>query len=238
MDKTKLLYLVAGVAAAVGCGKAPAPPTVGSCRGGNRDAAHRACGPDHRAARPNGCVSHRGGAAAGQRPHPGAKVRRRFGGQGGCTPLPDRSGALPGRLRASQSSPGCCRSQLAPSPVARRTTQGTRRDPGRGAARLRRGDGGAASGGSERRLGPRGRGERTDQPRLHALEGSHLGTDGQVDRDGRRPRHRLPAHLPRHDPTARPHLRRRHPVERRPAPLATETWRVDISRRPGRWRAG
>ena len=77
--------------------------------------------------------------------------------------------------------------------------------------------------------------ERAHQPRLHAAQGADLGADRQVVGDAGRARHRLPADAARHDPAARPHLRRRHAVERRPAAPAPEPGeRPAEARRAGR----
>ena len=156
MDKTKLLCVLAGVAAGRWLRKsAGASAEVGSRRGRRRDAAPRARRPDHRAAGPDGGVPGRRGAAAGERPHPGADVRRRAptSRRARCS---TRSIRRPTRPRTTRPKAALAMAEANLPPARSRAERLKRagRDPRRRAAGLRRGRGRAASGRGGRRRRP------------------------------------------------------------------------------------
>ncbi len=107
MDRNTILGFLAVAALVGGCGKGPGAsvgPGGRARRGRRRDGAPRARRADDRAAGPDGRVPDCRGAAAGQRPHPGADVRGRVHRPGGCAALPDRI-RRPTRPRTSRRRP-------------------------------------------------------------------------------------------------------------------------------------
>ena len=157
-----------------------------------------------------------------------ADVRGGLRREGRRAPLPDRPGPLPGGLR-----PGQGRARRGRGDASRRAR--SRAERLKGLVEIRAV--GQQDYDDAARRAAAGRGRRRARRRA-AVESARInlaytplkapisGRTGKSLGDGGRARHRLPADAARHDPAARPDLRRRHAVERRPPAPAPEPARA------------
>ena len=164
--------------------------------------------------------AHRRGPLPGLRARGEAPVRAGQPGQGGRHPLQDRPGALRGRTRQRRGRARPPGGRPGAGPPAGRPPRAApvprHRQPGPVRRRLRGQEAGGGRGG-RRQGGPR---PGAAQPRLDR----RAGADHRPDRPGAAHRgdpDRAGLHGgARHDPAARPDLRRHHPVGRRAEPPA------------------